>query len=75
MYTPQLSDLSVISLRRLAWAMGTPMGAAMNRIIRLMPAMVDPVLVCQHCRDSSKCSACVFSAAVSESEKTALTAI
>jgi hypothetical protein len=75
MYTPQLSNLSVISLRRLAWAMGTPMGAALNRVIRLMPAMVDPVLVCRRCRDKSKCPACVFSAAVGESEKAALTAI
>ncbi|MDR1147896.1 MAG: hypothetical protein LBK66_04630 [Spirochaetaceae bacterium] len=75
MYTPQLSDFSVISLRRLAWAMGTPMGAAVNRIVRLLPAMVDPALVCQRCKDKSKCPACVFSTAVSESEKTALTAI
>jgi hypothetical protein len=75
MYTPQLSNPSVISLRRLAWAMGTPMGAALNRVIRLMPAIVDPALVCQRCRDKSKCSSCVFSSALSESEKAALTAI
>ncbi|MDR1315338.1 MAG: hypothetical protein LBK13_00575 [Spirochaetales bacterium] len=75
MYTPQMSDASVISLRRLAWALGTPMGAALNRVIRLMPAMVDATLVCHRCRDRSKCPACVFSAAVSESEKAALTTI
>jgi hypothetical protein len=75
MYTPQMSDFSVISLRRLAWAMGTPMGAALNRIVRLMPVMVDPALVCQRCRDNSKCFACVFKIPVSESEKDALTAI
>jgi hypothetical protein len=44
-----LSDFSVISLRRLAWAMGTTMGAAFVRIVRLMPPMVDPALVCQRC--------------------------
>jgi hypothetical protein len=75
MYTPQMSDFSVISLRRLAWAMGTTMGAAFNRMVRLLPAMVDPSLVCQRCRDKSKCSACVFKTTVSESEKALLTAI
>jgi hypothetical protein len=75
MYTPPLSDFSVISLRRLAWAMGTTMGAALGRIVRLMPAMVDPGLVCQRCRDNTKCSSCVFKTTVNESEKAALTAI
>jgi hypothetical protein len=75
MYTPPLSDFSVISLRRLAWAMGTTMGAAFTRIVRLMPAMVDPELVCRRCRDNSKCSACTFKTTVSDSEKAALTAI
>jgi hypothetical protein len=75
MYTPQLSDFSVISLRRLAWAMGVPMGAAFNRIVRLMPAMVDSSLVCLRCKDKSKCFSCVFKTTVSETEKAALTAI
>jgi hypothetical protein len=39
MYTPPLSDFSVISLRRLAWAMGTTMGTVFGRIVRLMPAI------------------------------------
>jgi hypothetical protein len=75
MYTPQMSDASVISLRRLAWALGTPMGAALNRMVRLMPVMVDPALVCGRCKDTSKCSVCVFKAPVTESEKDSLTAI
>jgi hypothetical protein len=75
MYTPPLSDFSVISLRRLAWAMGTTMGAAFGRIVRLMPSLVDPALVCQRCRDNTKCSDCVFKTTVSDSEKAALTAI
>jgi hypothetical protein len=75
MYTPKMSDASVISLRRLAWAMGTPMGAALNRMVRLMPVMMDPVLVCQRCRDRSKCSVCVFKNPVPDSERDALTAV
>jgi hypothetical protein len=69
MYAPPLSDFSVISLRRLAWAMNTTMGKAFGRIVRLMPAMVDGVLVCQRCRDNTKCSSCVFKTAVSDDEK------
>jgi hypothetical protein len=49
MYTPPLSDFSVISLRRLAWTMGSTMGSAFGRIVRLMPSVVDPALVCQPC--------------------------
>jgi hypothetical protein len=75
MYTPPLSDFSVISLRRLAWAMGTTMGAAFGRMVRLMPSIVDSGLVCQRCRDNTKCSDCVFKTTVSDSEKAALTTI
>jgi hypothetical protein len=75
MYTPQLSDFSVISLRRLAWAMGTTMGAAFTRMVRLMPTMVDPGLVCQCCKDRSKCAYCAFSKQVTADDKAALTTI
>jgi hypothetical protein len=75
MYTPPLSDCSVISLRCLAWAMGTTMGVAVSRIVRLMPDMVDSGLVCQRCKDNTKCSSCVFKTTISDSEKAALTAI
>jgi hypothetical protein len=75
MYTPQLSDFAVISLRRLAWAMGLTMGAAFTRMVRLMPAMVDSALVCQRCKDNTKCSACAFKNTVSEQEKSTLTAM
>jgi hypothetical protein len=75
MYTPQLSDFSVISLRRLAWALGLPMGAAFTRMVRLLPSMVDPVLVCQRCKDNSKCYACVFKTTAGEQEKITLPAV
>jgi hypothetical protein len=68
MYAPPLSDLSVVSLRRLAWAMGTTMGKAFARIVRLLPALVDGSTVCQRCRDNSKCSDCVFKTTVSDSQ-------
>jgi hypothetical protein len=75
MYTPPLSDFCVISLRRLAWAMGITMGAAFTRMVRLMPTLVDPELVCRACRDNTKCALCVFKTTVSGKEKAALTAL
>jgi hypothetical protein len=49
--------------------MGTTMGAAFGRMVRLMPSMVDSGLVCQRCKDNKKCSDCVFKTTVSNSEK------
>jgi hypothetical protein len=68
MYTPPLSDFSVVSLRRLAWAMGTAMGKAFGYIVRLMPVMVDSAIVYQRCRGNTKCSACVFKTTVGDKE-------
>jgi hypothetical protein len=72
MYTPQLSDFSVISVRRLAWAMGTTMGAALTRMVKLLPADFDRTLVCQRCKDNTKCTLCVFTKDLSETEKVSL---
>ncbi|MFP3043423.1 hypothetical protein LQZ19_16540 [Treponema primitia] len=55
-----MSDPSVIAVRRLAWAMGANMGATLNRLIAILPQVVDPALVCQRCKDTSKCAYCVF---------------
>jgi hypothetical protein len=68
MYTSPLSDFSVISLHRLAWALGTTMGAAFGRMVRITPSMVDSGLVYQRCRDNTKYSDCVFKTTVSDSE-------
>jgi hypothetical protein len=75
MYTPPSSDFSVISLRRLAWTMDTTMGTAFGRIVQLMPTMMDSDFICQHYRNNTKCSSCVFKTTISDSEKVALTAI
>jgi hypothetical protein len=75
MYTPSLSDFSVISLRRFAWAMGITMGKAFDYMVCIMPAVVDSNIVCQCCKDNTKCSSCTFKTTVSGSEKAALTAI
>ena len=53
-YTPQFSPLASVSVRRLAWAMGVSMPAAVNIMVRLMPSIVDPSKVCQLCKDKGK---------------------
>jgi len=59
-YTPQFSPLASISVRRLAWAMGVSMPAAINIMVRLMPSFVNPSKVCQLCKDKTKCQSCSF---------------
>jgi hypothetical protein len=75
MYTPRMSDASVISLRRLAWAMGTSMPAAVNRVISLLPSVFDSGMVCLRCRDNSKCSGCVFSRVVTQTDAQTISAL
>ena len=59
-YTPQFSALASISVRRLAWAMGVSMPAAVNIMVRLMPSILNPSKVCQLCKDKTKCQSCSF---------------
>ena len=59
-YTPQFSSLASISVRRLAWAMGISMPAAINILVRLLPTIVDPSKVCSFCKDKTKCQGCSF---------------
>jgi hypothetical protein len=59
-YSPQLSALASISVRRLAWAMGVSMPAAINIMVRLMPSIVNPSKVCDLCKDKTKCQSCSF---------------
>jgi hypothetical protein len=72
MYTPQFSDTATISVRRLAWALGATMPAAVNRLVGLLPSLYSPGLVCQRCKDQTKCALCVFSKQTSEQKKTDL---
>jgi hypothetical protein len=75
MYTPQFSDVASISVRRLAWAMGANMPVAVNRMVKLLPAMFNASQVCLACKDKTKCTACIFSQQVNEQDKAALLAL
>jgi hypothetical protein len=60
-YSPQFSQLAAVSVRRLAWAMGKPMPAAVDIMVKLLPSIVNPSKVCLLCKDKAKCQACTFS--------------
>ena len=73
-YSPQFSGLAAVSVRRLAWAMGKPMPAAVDLMVRLLPYVLDPSKVCLSCKDNSKCGGCIFCRQITEQEKAALAA-
>ncbi|MFP3041612.1 SARP family transcriptional regulator [Treponema primitia] len=60
-YTPQFSELATVSVRRLAWALGKKMPAAVDHMVQLLVAVYKPASICGHCQDKSKCQKCIFS--------------
>jgi len=69
MYSPDFSELAAVSVRRLAWAMETTMGKAVDAIVSLLPGNIDPAKVCIACKDTSKCKACIFKSCAVTSAK------
>jgi hypothetical protein len=73
-YSPPFSALAAVSVRRLAWAMGKPMSAAVDLMVSLLPSTVDTSKICLSCRDNTKCQGCTFRSAITPEEKAALLA-
>ena len=74
-YAPRFSELAAVSVRRLAWAMGKSMPAAVDHMVRLLPSMVDPSKVCLSCLDNSKCLSCIFGSLGNKQDIAALKAV
>ena len=60
MYAPDFSQLSAVTVRRLAWAMGANMSQAVDVIVKAAPAFINAEKVCACCKDKTKCAACAF---------------
>jgi hypothetical protein len=60
MYGPNLSEFGSVSVRRLAWAIGTSMGEAVDFMALYLPQKMDMAFVCDRCKDKSKCGTCSF---------------
>jgi recombinational DNA repair protein RecR len=73
-YSPQFSALAAVSVRRLAWAMGKTMPAAVDLMVKLLPSIVDTSKVCLPCKDNTKCQYCIFCSTLTQEEKAALLA-
>jgi len=59
-YTPQFSETASVSVRRFAWFLNKPMTQAVEKIILLLPFILDASKVCQTCKDSRRCNSCAF---------------
>jgi hypothetical protein len=60
-YSPQFSELSAVSVRRLAWSLGVSMPKAVDQVVNLLPSLFPSGLVCLSCKDNTKCRSCAFS--------------
>ena len=59
-YTPELSEEASCTLRRIAWALNIPMTRALEKIMHLIPRIIDKEKVCNGCRDKTRCLDCNF---------------
>jgi hypothetical protein len=59
-YSPQFSEVSAVSVRRLAWALGLSMPKAVDQVVGLLPSLFSPGVVCLACKDNTKCQSCAF---------------
>jgi hypothetical protein len=59
-YSPQFSEVSAVSVRRLAWSLGISMPKAVDQVVGLLPSLFSPGVVCLSCKDNTKCQSCAF---------------
>jgi len=59
-YSPQFSETASVSVRRLAWFLNKPMTQAVEKIILLLPFIMDSSKICQTYKDNRKCGTCAF---------------
>ena len=59
-YTPELTYQDSCTLKRIAWALNLPMTRAMKKVFEYLPNILDRKLVCEGCRDKTKCEECAF---------------
>jgi hypothetical protein len=60
-YSPQFSEISAVSVRRLAWSLGVSMPKAVDQVVNALPSIFSPDTVCLSCKDQTKCKSCAFS--------------
>ena len=58
-YGPELSEITAVTIRRLAWAMNVSMGKAIEILVRASPMILSDEKICSICKDK-KCLVCAF---------------
>ena len=59
-YTPELSFQHSCTLRRIAWALDKPMTKAIGAVFDYVARIIDNRIVCDACRDQTRCGDCIF---------------
>ena len=59
-YSPQFSEKAVVSIRRLAWALGLSMPKTIDILVNEISLIFSSSLVCPKCIDKTKCQLCGF---------------
>jgi hypothetical protein len=58
MYRQDLSDETVITIRRISWAMGLSMRKAIDVFLNAALLFINKEKVCELCEDCTKCASC-----------------
>ena len=59
-YSPQFSEMAVVTVRRLAWALNMSMPKTIDIIVKELSSAFSSSVVCPQCKDKSKCNLCGF---------------
>jgi len=59
-YTPELNQEYSGALRRIAWALKTPMSKALIEIFDHVGSVIEKEKVCASCKDKTFCDRCIF---------------
>jgi hypothetical protein len=70
-YSPQFSEKAIVSIRRLAWALGLSMPKTIDILVNEISLIFSSSVVCPQCKDKTKCKSCGFHQQQA-AEKTAL---
>jgi hypothetical protein len=59
-YSPRFSEKAIVSIRRLAWALGVSMPKTIDILVDEISLVFSPAVICPKCQDKTKCQACGF---------------
>jgi hypothetical protein len=61
LYTPALTKIGALTVRRLAGVLKLPMTKTIDNILAALPLILPPHLICEQCKEKEECSSCYLS--------------